>query len=61
MANVLPKSMQVFVLRALVEGCSMESTARIFEVNPHTVCKLLIRVGAGLPGAARREDAQSIV
>lgn len=47
MANVLPKSMQVFVLRALVEGCSMESTARIFEVNPHTVCKLLIRVGAG--------------
>jgi IS1 family transposase len=45
--NVLKKEKQLQVLSALVEGNSIRSTSRMFDVHRDTVCRLLIRVGAG--------------
>lgn len=47
MANVLPRSKQVAVLNALVEGVSVRGTERITGVNRETVLNLLVRVGNG--------------
>lgn len=47
MANVLPRSKQVAVVHALVEGCSLRSTARMTDVDRETVGTLLVRVGDG--------------
>ena len=45
MANVLPKSKQVAILSALVEGCSVRSVERMVDVSRETVLSLLVRVG----------------
>jgi hypothetical protein len=47
MANVLPRSKQVAIINALVEGCSMRSVERMTDVNRETVGTLLLRVGDG--------------
>ena len=47
MANVLPRSKQVAVLSALVEGVSVRGTERITGVNRETILNLLVRVGGG--------------
>jgi IS1 family transposase len=47
MANVLPRSKQVAVLNALVEGVSVRGTERLTGVNRETVLNLLVRVGNG--------------
>lgn len=47
MANVLPRSKQLAVLGALVEGVSVRGTERITGVNRETVLNLLVRVGEG--------------
>ncbi len=47
MSNVLPKSKQVAVLSALVEGVSVRGTERMTGVNRETVLNLLVRVGNG--------------
>jgi IS1 family transposase len=47
MANVLPRSKQVAVVNALVEGCSIRSTERMTGVNRETVGTLLVRMGEG--------------
>ena len=43
--NKLPIEKRVAVITALVEGCSMRSTARMVKVSINTVTKLLIEVG----------------
>lgn len=45
--NVLKKEKQVQVLSALVEGNSIRSTSRMFDVHRDTICRLLKRVGSG--------------
>src|SRR5580692_13064224 len=47
MANALPRSKQVAVINALVEGCSMRSVERITDVNRETIGTLLLRMGDG--------------
>ena len=47
MANVLPRSKQIAVLSALVEGVSVRGTERITGVNRETILNLLVRVGGG--------------
>jgi IS1 family transposase len=47
MSNALPRSKQVAVINALVEGCSMRSVERMTNVNRETVGTLLLRVGEG--------------
>lgn len=47
MANNLPRQKQVAVLNALVEGCSVRSTARMTDVSIPTILSLLVRVGEG--------------
>jgi len=47
MANALPRSKQVAVVNALVEGCSIRSTERLTGVNRETVGTLLVRMGDG--------------
>jgi len=43
--NVLPMEKQVQILNALVEGCSVRSTARLVGVEHKTVLRVLLRVG----------------
>lgn len=43
--NVLPLEKQVQILNALVEGCSVRSTARLVGVEHKTVLRVLLRVG----------------
>ena len=43
--NVLPRDKRVLILRCLVEGMSIRSTARIADVSNNTVKKLLIDAG----------------
>jgi IS1 family transposase len=43
--NVLPIEKQVKILNALVEGCSVRSTARLVGVEHKTVLRVLLRVG----------------
>ena len=47
MANVLPRSKQLAVIGALVEGCSIRSTERMLGVHRDTVMRLGARVGEG--------------
>src|ERR1700677_4579761 len=47
MANALPRSKQVAVVNALVEGCSIRATERMTDVNRETIGTLLLRVGDG--------------
>lgn len=47
MANLLPRSKQIGILNALVEGCSVRSTERMVGVSRETVLSLLVRVGEG--------------
>jgi IS1 family transposase len=47
MANVLPRSKQLAVLSALVEGVSVRGTARLTGVSIETILSLLLRVGSG--------------
>lgn len=47
MANVLPRSKQIAVLSALVEGVSVRGTERLTDVSRPTVLSLLVRVGLG--------------
>jgi IS1 family transposase len=54
MSNHLPKSKQVAVLSALVEGCSVRSIARMTDVSIPTILSLLVRVGEG---CAKLHDA----
>lgn len=44
---MLPRSKQVAVVNALVEGCSMRSVSRMTDVDRETIGTLLVRVGAG--------------
>ena len=43
--NVLPKEKQAQILNALVEGCSVRSTARLVGVEHKTVLRVLLRTG----------------
>lgn len=43
--NKLPTAKRVQVLSGLVEGCSMASVTRMFDVDKHTIGKLLADVG----------------
>jgi IS1 family transposase len=43
--NVLPIEKQVQILNALVEGCSVRSTARLVGVEHKTVLRVLLRAG----------------
>ncbi|HEY4240146.1 MAG TPA: IS1 family transposase [Kofleriaceae bacterium] len=47
MANHLHPKKQLAVLATLVEGCSVRSTERLTGVHRDTICRLLVRVGAG--------------
>jgi IS1 family transposase len=47
MANVLPRTKQLAVIGALVEGCSIRSIERMFGVHRDTVMRLGARVGEG--------------
>jgi len=47
MANVLPRSKQLAVIGALVEGCSIRSTERMFGIHRDTIMRLGARVGEG--------------
>jgi IS1 family transposase len=47
MSNVLPRSKQIAVLSALVEGVSVRGTSRLVGVTVETILKLLVAVGAG--------------
>jgi transposase-like protein len=48
--NVLPMEKQVQVVRALVEGNSIRSTARMIGVEHKTVMRVLLRVGERCEG-----------
>jgi len=43
--NVLPMEKQIQILNALVEGCSVRSTARLVGVEHKTVLRVLLRAG----------------
>ena len=43
--NVTPKEKQLQVLSALVEGNSIRSIERMFDIHRDTITRLLIRVG----------------
>jgi IS1 family transposase len=47
MANVLPRSRQIAVLSALVEGVSVRGTERLTGVSREAILSLLVRVGSG--------------
>jgi IS1 family transposase len=47
MANVLPRSKQLAVIGALVEGTSVRATERQTEVHRDTIIRLMVRVGCG--------------
>ncbi|MCH9050722.1 MAG: hypothetical protein IIA72_06530 [Proteobacteria bacterium] len=43
--NVLPREKQIQVISALVEGCSIRSTERLFDVHRDTIMRLMVRTG----------------
>jgi IS1 family transposase len=47
MANVLPRSKQLAIMGALVEGCSIRSTERMLGIHRDTVMRLGVRIGEG--------------
>ena len=46
MANILPKHKQVLCIKALIEGCSIRSTERMYDVHRDTIMRLMVRTGA---------------
>src|SRR5450432_3193155 len=47
MANILPRSKQLAVLGALVEGCSIRSVERMTGIHRDSIKRLGVRVGEG--------------
>ena len=43
--NILPTEKKLAVVSALVEGCSIRSTERMFDVNRNTIMSILLKVG----------------
>ena len=43
--NVLPHETQIQIITALVEGCSIRSIERMYDVHRDTVTRLLVRTG----------------
>ena len=43
--NTLPKDKQIQVIAALVEGCSIRSIERMYDVHRDTVMRLMVRTG----------------
>ena len=43
--NILPREKQVQIIRALVEGCSIRSIERMYDVHRDTVTRLMVRTG----------------
>lgn len=43
--NKLTDAKRVHVVSALVEGCSIRSTSRMFDVSRNTITKLLVDLG----------------
>ncbi len=61
MANVLPIDKQVAIISALAEGSGIRQIERITGVHRDTIMRLGVRVGQGLRGAARPQDAESFL
>lgn len=47
MPNNLPAAKQIAIVSGLVEGCSMRSVSRMFDVDRKTIARLLDRLGDG--------------
>jgi len=43
--NVLPREKQVQIITALVEGCSIRSIERMYDVHRGTIMRLIVRTG----------------
>ncbi len=43
--NTLPKDKQIQIITALVEGCSIRSIERMYDVHLDTVMRLMVRTG----------------
>ena len=43
--NVLPREKQIQVITALVEGCSIRSIERMYDVHRDTITRLMVRTG----------------
>lgn len=43
--NVLPREKQIQIITALVEGCSIRSIERMYDVHRDTIMRLMIRTG----------------
>ena len=43
--NILPKEKQIQIINALVEGCSIRSIERMYDVHRDTVMRLMVRTG----------------
>ncbi len=43
--NILPKNKQIQVISALVEGCSIRSIERMYDVHRDTIMRLMVRTG----------------
>ena len=41
--NVLPREKQIQVITALVEGCSIRSIERMYDVHRDTITRLMVR------------------
>ena len=47
MSNFLKADKELAVVKNLVNGQSIRATERITGVNKNTICRLLVRIGAG--------------
>ena len=45
MANVLPRSKQIQIIKALVEGVSIRSIERMTDVHRDTIMRLMVKIG----------------
>lgn len=43
--NVLPREKQIQVIQALVEGCSIRSIERMYDIHRDTIMRLMVRTG----------------
>lgn len=43
--NVLPRDKQIQIINALVEGCSIRSIERMYDVHRDTISRLMVRTG----------------
>ncbi len=48
--NVLPRHKQIQIINALVEGCSIRSIERMYDVHRDTITRLMIRTGQNCMG-----------